>query len=253
MANFVVRVQAQRLEVNAFGYRIWVIVQQEKTIVPERTAVVISDMWDAHWSAGATARTGLLADRVNAVVELLRERGILIAHCPSDTMDFYRDDPARERLLAEVGAEPNVVRDIFDIPLPIDDTDGGSDTLDRHAPDTIVWTRQSPKIRIDSSRDVIAGDEGGRLCAYFQRRGIDTVLYMGVHTGMCILNRTFGIKRMSAWGMDCVLFADLTDAMYNPGRPPYVSHEEGTKLVVSYIEKFYCPTTSSDQLQLFRR
>ena len=28
-------------------------------------------------------------------------------------------------------------------------------------------------------------------------------------------------------------------------RPPYVSHEEGTQLVIGYIEKFWCPTITS--------
>jgi hypothetical protein len=36
--------------------------------------------------------------------------------------------------------------------------------------------------------------------------------------------------------------------MYNPGMPPYVSHDEGTALVVEYIEKFYSPTIDSSQL-----
>jgi hypothetical protein len=31
--------------------------------------------------------------------------------------------------------------------------------------------------------------------------------------------------------------------MYNPEMPPYVSHEEGTRLVIEYIEKFWCLTS----------
>lgn len=30
--------------------------------------------------------------------------------------------------------------------------------------------------------------------------------------------------------------------------PPYVSHEEGTRLVVEYIEKFWCPTIPGKDL-----
>jgi hypothetical protein len=71
---------------------------------------------------------------------------------------------------------------------------------------------------------------------------------MGVHTNMCVLNRTFAIKQMVKWGKDVYLVRDLTDAMYNPARPPYVSHEDGTRLVVEYIEKFWCPTVASDDL-----
>jgi hypothetical protein len=36
--------------------------------------------------------------------------------------------------------------------------------------------------------------------------------------------------------------------MYNPAMPPYVSHEQGTRLVVEYIEKFLCPTVKSGDI-----
>jgi len=36
--------------------------------------------------------------------------------------------------------------------------------------------------------------------------------------------------------------------MYDPATPPYVGHDEGTRLVIEFIEKFWCPTITSDQL-----
>jgi hypothetical protein len=71
---------------------------------------------------------------------------------------------------------------------------------------------------------------------------------MGVHTNMCVLNRSFAIKQMVRWGVNIALVRDLTDTMYNPAMPPYVSHDEGTRLVVEYIEKFWCPSLLSDDL-----
>ena len=75
-----------------------------------------------------------------------------------------------------------------------------------------------------------------------------TIVELGVHTGFCVLNRTFAIKQMVRWGMPVALIRDVTDTLYNPARPPYVSHEEGTRLIVGYIEKFWCPTLTSDDL-----
>jgi hypothetical protein len=49
-------------------------------------------------------------------------------------------------------------------------------------------------------------------------------------------------------GIDTVLIRDLTDTMYNPARRPYVSHDAGTALVVDFIEKFWCPTVTSDEV-----
>jgi len=74
------------------------------------------------------------------------------------------------------------------------------------------------------------------------------VLVMGVHTNMCVLNRSFAIKQMVRWGMRVALIRDLTDAMYNPARPPYVSHAEGTDLVIGYIERFWCPSVDSREI-----
>ena len=68
---------------------------------------------------------------------------------------------------------------------------------------------------------------------------------MGVHTNMCVLNRTFAIKQMTKLGMHCVLVRDMTDAMYDPKQKPYVSHEQGTQLVIEHIEKYWCPSVLS--------
>jgi hypothetical protein len=68
---------------------------------------------------------------------------------------------------------------------------------------------------------------------------------MGLHTNMCILNRSFAIKKMTNWGIRCVLVRDLTDTMYNPKARPYVAHDQGTELVIEHIEKYWCPSTLS--------
>ncbi len=77
---------------------------------------------------------------------------------------------------------------------------------------------------------------------------------MGVHTNMCILNRGFAIKQMTRWGIRTVLVRDLTDAMYDPQDRPFVSHAQGTELVIQHIEKYWCPTAvSTDLLRAFMR
>ena len=132
--------------------------------------------------------------------------------------------------------------------MPIDDSNGGCDTLKNpRGVNEKYWTRQHPDIRIDDQRDVIS-DDGGEIYSYLRHADLATVIMMGVHTNMCVLNRSFGIKNLIRWGIDTVLCRDLTDSMYDPASPPYVSHEEGTALVVGYIEKFWCPTTTSSDL-----
>ena len=50
------------------------------------------------------------------------------------------------------------------------------------------------------------------------------------------------------WGMPIAFIRDLIDAHHNQARLPYASHEDGTRVVVEYIEKFCCPTFASDEL-----
>src|ERR1043165_838701 len=65
---------------------------------------------------------------------------------------------------------------------------------------------------------------------------------------MCVLGRPFGLRQMAKNGKRVVLLRDMTDTMYNPARWPYVSHFTGTDRVVEHIEKFVCPTITSDQV-----
>ena len=90
--------------------------------------------------------------------------------------------------------------------------------------------------------------DGREVYGFMRHREIGNLLIMGVHTNMCVLARSFAIKQMVRWGVNVALIRDLTDTMYNPAKPPYVPHEEGTRLVVGYIEKFWCPTLASGDL-----
>lgn len=208
------------------------------------TAIIVTDMWDRHWCHGATRRVAAIAVKMEPLIEQARGEGILIIHSPSDTMSFYKDAPGR--LLAEQAPQAVLPpeRKIADEPLPINDSDGGCDTPGDH--EHQVWTRETPILHI-APGDIIS-DSGTEIYNVLHARHIDTLLFMGVHANMCILNRTFGIRQMTRWGMRCILIRDLTDAMYNPASPPYVSHAQGTELVIEFIERYWAPTATSTDL-----
>jgi nicotinamidase-related amidase len=202
-------------------------------------------MWDRHWSRGASERVAAMAPRMNTVLKSTRALGMQIIHAPSGTMEFYADTAARKRCASAQRIVPPKPLEFLETPLPVDASDGGSDTGE--SPWYKAWTRQIAAIEIDQEKDGIS-DNGEEIYSFIRPMGIQNLLIMGVHTNMCILNRSFGIKQMARWGMNVMLVRDLTDAMYNPEMPPYVSHEEGTRLVIEYIEKFWCPTLSSADL-----
>jgi nicotinamidase-related amidase len=237
--------RSQTSSTNAEGKTAWTTSTREVAWATAETAIVICDMWDKHWSRGATERVGLMAPRMNEVIKASRAKGVTIVHAPSETMDFYRGSPARQRVLEAPPVPWPAPADHINPPLPIDDSDGGSDTGEK--PWYMAWHRQHAAIEIDQERDAIS-DNGAELWRFYQQRKIKNVIIMGVHTNMCVLNRSFAIRNMVRRGMNVVLVRDLTDAMYNPAMPPHVSHAEGTRLVIDYIEKYWCPTMDSGEL-----
>ncbi len=238
-------VRSRQLTQDPGGRNRWSVVEGVTQIKPEETAVIVCDVWDKHWSRGASERVEAMAPRINETLKAARAKGMTIIHCPSETMDFYRDSPARRRVQEAplTPFPPDLPHD--DPPQPIDASDGGSDTGEK--PWHRAWTRQHAAVEIDQERDGIS-DNGQEVWNFLSRRRIKNVLILGVHTNMCVLGRPFAIKAMVRRGMNTMLVRDLTDTMYNPARPPYVDHDEGTRLVVEFIEAFWCPTIDSRQL-----
>jgi len=222
----------------------WRDVTVPESIDPATTAIILCDLWDKHWCRGATARVGVLTEKVNPVLKAARRKGVLIIHAPSDTMGFYKDAPQRLAMLAIPSAPVPVSKDIPTPKLPIDDSDGGCDTEgDKFYK---AWSRQHPAIDIGPN-DLIS-DKGEEVYSALRLRGIKHLLVAGVHTNMCILNRSFAIRQMTKWGVRCILLRDLTDAMYDPKDAPHVAHDEGTNLVIRHIEEHWAPTMLSADL-----
>lgn len=222
----------------------WQAVSVSQQFRTSEAAIVICDMWDKHWCAGASRRVDYLARRMEPLLRQARAAGIFVIHSPSDTMDFYKDYPQRKLVLEAAAIKPPAELAMRDPPLPIDDSDGGCDTPGDK--EYRAWTRENPVLSIDP-RDAIS-DNGNEIYNLLRQRGIHTVFIMGVHANMCILNRSFAIRQLSKWGLRCVLVRDLTDAMYNPARKPFVSHAAGTQLVIEHIEKYWCPSVLSADL-----
>lgn len=210
------------------------------------TAIIVCDMWDDHYCKLAAQRVGVMGPRMNAVLTAARDRGVLIVHAPSGTMDLYEGTPHRQRLrLAPLIAAPVEIGKWCHLDpqkeptLPVDTEKCACDD-----PEVGLavrrYTRQHASLDISGFDGV--SDNGIEIYNYFQQLGIKNVVLMGVHTNMCVLGRPFGIRQQVRLGMNVALARDLTDAMYDPRQPPYVSHARGTELVVEHIEKYWCPS-----------
>ena len=229
----------------------WQVSQTRTVWEPSATAVVICDMWDQHWCKGATARVAEMAPRMNEVVSALRKRGVLIIHCPSDTMKYYEGTPGRRLAQAAPVAAPQEAQKGWagldpgkEPPLPIDDSDGGCDDQPQCAMGS-PWRHEISSIEIRDGDAITDNIEAYNL---MRQRGITNVIVMGVHQNMCVLGRPFSIRQMVRLGQQVVLMRDLTDSMYNSRRKPFVDHFTGNDLVTWHIEKYWCPTITSDQI-----
>jgi type 1 glutamine amidotransferase/nicotinamidase-related amidase len=218
---------------------------------PARTAVVICDMWDRHWCQGATDRVAALAPRANAFVRAARDRGALVIHCPSGTLNTYAGTPQRLIAQSAPGIEPRLPIQPWcghdperEGPLPIDDSDGGCD-------DTPTCAQGSPWTRQISTLEILEGDavsDSAEVLNLMAQRGIENVMILGVHLNMCVLGRPFGIRQLVRQGKNVVLVRDLTDTMYNSRQRPEVPHFTGTDLMIEHVERYWCPSISSADL-----
>lgn len=235
-----------RTRVETFkGSGAWDEVVLARDLPARETAIILCDVWDNHWCRNAARRCDVLARRMVPVLDAARRRGVQIIHAPSECMDFYKDTPQRRRITEVPRVTPPAPLPLSDPPLPIDDKEGGCDD-DLPAKSHRAWTREHPAIPV-AEQDVVS-DNGPEVYSFLKRQGIKNLIVMGVHTNMCVCNRSFAIKQMTKWGIHCILVRDLTDSMYNPKRPPFVSHDEGTELVVRHIEKYWCPSILSTDL-----
>lgn len=239
-----------------------------ETWQPAQTAVIVCDMWDSHHCVNAVRRGAELAPRIDSFVRAMRTRGAAIIHAPSSCMEHYAQHPARiraeatplvESMPADIGTWCVQIPAEAAATYPLDQSAGGEDDdPDEHRQwvqrlkaigrdPQLPWQAQTAAIAIDPKQDYIS-DSGPEIWSILAERGVSNVILTGVHTNMCVLGRPFGLRRLAMGGKNVVLARDLTDTMYDPAAWPYANHFTGTDLIVSHIERYVCPTISSDQV-----
>ena len=207
------------------------------------TAIIVCDMWDTMRCKIPADRVAEMASAMNDVIVKARERGVLIVHAPSGTMNYYRNTPQRALCMhapeveSKVPLKWNPLNKDREAPLPIDDSDNGWEGPVADGPPP--QTRQHDAIKIHDG-DAIGDSKD--IYYLLRQRSIENVILMGVHTNMCVLGRPFGIRQLTYLGFNVLLMRDMTDSLYNPAMEPKVSHYRGTELVVEHIEKYWCPT-----------
>lgn len=249
-------------------------VTTQKWIDPAQTAIVVVDMWNAHWCTAFTDRLPELFAPMNESLEIARQLGIQIVYAPADVnvtnpyshwaSTTYRTDWAG----------------IPDVPQPYTRRFAAGDTMPFYSPtygaspfcqcDPNVmpgWPCVSFAAATDQVQAITDGmrvgdlitDSGQELYNLTQARGIKTLLYTGVASNWCVWNRPFGMGAMYQAGLDTYLVRDLVQSFsgdhYNPeGDGAFgVSNADftpaiGDQIVVNHYERNGIGTVSRTQL-----
>ncbi len=221
------------------------------------TAIIICDMWDDHYCKSAAERVADMAPRMNAVLTAARNHGATVIHAPSGVTYLYADMPQRKRMQQAKKVKPESPLEAWCYVDPKREPELPIDVSKQPCDDPIIgayvqkFTRQHPGLTISGWDGV--SDSGEEIYSYLKQEELKNIVLMGVHTNMCVMGRPFGIRQMVKQGFNVVLARDLTDAMYDPREKPYVSHTRGTELVVEHIEKYWCPSISSEDLTRIAR
>ncbi len=222
------------------------------------TAIVICDMWSNHPCQMAARRVADMAPRMNAAISAARDHGAFIVHAPSGGVDLYADTPYRKKMKeASEVKSPLPIKGHWDCDLsretelPVETklrVEGGVRGCDDPVPRPLPKfdRHEHPAIGITGWDGI--SQSGQEMWNVFQREGIRNVILMGVHTNMCVLGRPFGIRMWSYLELNVALCRNLTDALYDPRDPPFVSHTRGTELIIEHIEKYWAPSFMAEDL-----
>jgi len=203
-----------------------------------KVGVIVVDMWNFHWCKTSTARVGALVPRMNRCLEELRQMGAQVFLCPTDVADNYVGTPMVESVLA---VEPMTIPKLKKIDCP-SAPDGGGCTCGpgNRCQVNYGWDGMHPDLVVGEN-DLMPNDPE-MLYAILRKRGITHLIFMGVHTQVCLLGKSIGMRNMLEAGFQCYLCRDLTDAhgMYDPVKG--ITPDAFTAGVVAHFERYLAPS-----------
>jgi len=217
------------------------ILASKESIDPTKIGIVIIDMWNTNDCMTNAQRAAALVPRMNKALEAARRLGMQIIWAPTDVASQYVGTPQRERALALPRYPlPQITK--FSCPFSV-----GTVRPDRCmcGPGIVChihygWDQMDPNLAIDSG-DWIVGDPE-ELYAIYKQRDLTRLIYMGINTNLCVMNKPEGIAPMTSAGLKCILARDLTDAetLYDPDRA--FTPDVGTDKDIADIERTGIPT-----------
>ena len=214
-------------------------VTRPEKVDPAKVGIVVVDMWNYHWCKTATMRVGALVPRMNRVLDAARNMGMTVMLCPSDVVDNYVGWPQREVIFA---MPRHPVPPLTKVECPTPPNAGGCACGREKCVGNYGWDAMHPDLTIaaaDLMPDTL--DDVYSIC---QERGLTHLVYFGVHTQVCLLGKSMGLRNLKAAGLQCVLARDLTDAHPGYDLARGLTPDGHTVEVVEHFEKYLAPSVN---------
>ena len=219
------------------------ILVTRQPVDPGKTGIVVIDMWNTNDCMTNAQRAAALVPRMNKVLEAARRLGMSIIWAPTDVASQYAGTPQRERAMALARYPLPHIRN-FSCPFSVATV----------RPDKCMcgpgiachvhygWDAMDPNLLI-ASGDWIVGDPE-ELYSIYKLRDLTRLIYMGINTNLCVMNKPEGIAAMTAAGLKCILARDLTDAetFYDPDLG--ITPDTGTEKDIADVERSGIPTVN---------
>lgn len=215
------------------------VVVKTESVDSARVAVVVVDPWNFHWCLTACERVSAMVPRWNRVLECARQLGMPVIWTPSDVVGMYSGYPQRERALAVPLVPVPKVREM----PPARFTAPGGGCMCGPGLTCVVnygWDGMNPDLVL-ADADLIASSTE-EVYSLLKQRGITHVIYMGLHTNMCLFGKPGALKFMVQAGLKCLLARDVNDAFtsYNPATG--FTPDKGTQQTDEDLERAGVPT-----------
>jgi nicotinamidase-related amidase len=178
---------------------------------------------------------------MNRALSAARELGMQIVWNPSDVVTSYSGFPQYEKAVAAEHRHAPQVREAIDAKFtaPYGKCMCGPGI---HCGGNYGWDDMHPDLTIDDN-DLISSSTD-EIYSLLHDRGITGIIYMGVHTNMCVFGKPGAMSSMWRAGFNCMLARDLNDAYtaYEPGKN--YTPDTGTTEIDENLQKAGVPNVN---------
>lgn len=192
---------------------------------PGKTAIIVIDMWNYHWCMTASERVSAMVPRMNAVLDAARNIGIQVIWNPTDVVTSYSGYPQYERAIAVEHRHAPEIRE----PLVTKFTARmGRCMCGQGFHCTVNYGHDSMHPELNIADNDLISSSTDEIYSLLSDLGITDIIYMGVHTNICVYGKPGALSYMWQAGFNCLLARDLNDAFTHYDSETGYTPDKGT-------------------------